>query len=146
MRGREIQGCREVLPDPSWTGTLRWHDRNGYHRVGHRPDLAWLIDGQRVAIEVELAQKSIARLRAILDLHARWRAAGKSAGVIYVCADEHGCERIRERAIEAGLSPAKGGGFRVETLETIEIAAIAASLNHGIAASVGAPVRDAPAR
>jgi hypothetical protein len=33
-RGREIQGSREVLADPSWTGKLRWHDRNGFHRVG----------------------------------------------------------------------------------------------------------------
>jgi len=40
-----------------------------------RGHLAWLVDGQRVAIEVELVQKSIARLRAILDLHASWRAA-----------------------------------------------------------------------
>ena len=95
IRGRELQGPREVLADPYWTGTLRWHDRNGYHRVGHRPGLAWLADGQRAAIEVELAQKSLARLRAILDLHARWRAAGKSAGVIYVCADQTGCAHSR---------------------------------------------------
>jgi hypothetical protein len=116
-RGRQIQGSREVLADPSWTGMLRWQDHNGVHRIGHRPDLAWLIDGQRVAIEVELAQKSIARLRAILDLHAGWRAAGKSAGVIYVCADEHGCARIRERAAESGLHLGIGGGLRVEPFE-----------------------------
>jgi hypothetical protein len=96
-----------VLADPSWTGKLRWHDRNGFHRVGHRPDLAWLIHGQRVAIEVELAQKSIARLRAILSLHATWRAAGRSAGVIYVCADEPGCARIRKRAAEPVCTLAK---------------------------------------
>jgi hypothetical protein len=105
--GREIQGSREVLADPSWTGKLRWHDRNGFHRIGHRPDLAWLVDGQRVAIEVELVQKSIARLRAILELHAHWRAAGKSAGVIYVCADEPGCARIRKRAAEPVCTLAK---------------------------------------
>jgi hypothetical protein len=79
-RGREIQGSREVLADPSWTGTLRWHDHNGVHRIGHRPDLAWLIDGQRVVIDVELAQKSIARLRAILELHAGWRATASQPG------------------------------------------------------------------
>jgi hypothetical protein len=133
-RGREIQGSREVLADPSWTGKLRWHDRNGFHRVGHRPDLAWLIHGQRVAIEVELAQKSIARLRAILSLHATWRAAGRSAGVIYVCADEHGCAHIRKRAAEAGLRPGKGG-LRVEPLETMEAAAVAASFSHRDAAA-----------
>ena len=142
VRGREIQGPREVVCDPSWTGKLRWHDREGFHRVGHRPDLAWLIDGRRVAIEVELAQKSIARLRAILDLHADWRAAGESAGVIYVCNDENGCARIRKRAAEAGLRPGKGGGFRVEPLETIKVAAVAASCgNHRVAARVGGPDR-----
>jgi hypothetical protein len=145
-RGRNIQGPREVLADPSWTGKLRWHDRNGFHRVGHRPDLAWLVDGQRVAIEVELVQKSIARLRAILELHAHWRAAGKSAGVIYVCADEPGCARIRKRAAEAGLHPGKGGGFRVEPLETIKVAAVAASVSHHVAATAGAPNRPDPAR
>jgi hypothetical protein len=77
-------------------------------------------------IEVELAQKSIARLRAILELHASWRAAGKSAGVIYICADEAGCARIRKRAAEYGLRPGKGGGFRVEPLETVKAATVAA--------------------
>ena len=133
-----------MLADPSWTGTLRWHDRNGYHRVGHRPDLAWLVDGQRVAIEVELAQKSIARLRAILDLHARWRADGKSAGVIYVCADETGCARIRERAAEAGLHTRRGAGLRVEPLETLKAAAVAASSNGGVAAAASGPYRSDP--
>jgi hypothetical protein len=136
VRGREIQGCREVLADPSWAGKLRWRDRNGFHKVGHRPDLAWLADGQRAAIEVELVQKSIARLRAILELHADWRAAGKSAGVIYVCADEKGCARIRKRAAEAGLRPGKGG-LRVEPLETIKAVAVAASSNDGGAAVAG---------
>ena len=145
-RGRAIQGSREVLADPSWTGTLRWRDRKGFHRVGHRPDLAWLIDGQRVAIEVELAQKSIARLRAILGLHAGWGAAGKSAGVIYVCADENGCARIRERAAEAGLHPGKGGGLRVEPLETIKVVAVTASVSHRVAETAGGPNRPEPAR
>jgi hypothetical protein len=145
-RGREIQGSREVLADPSWTGMLRWQDHNGVHRIGHRPDLAWLINGQRVAIEVELAQKSIARLRAILDLHADWRAAGKSAGVIYVCADEHGCARIRERAAESGLHLGIGGGLRVEPFETIKVVAVTASVSHRVTATAGGPNRPDPAR
>jgi hypothetical protein len=143
-RGREIQGSREVLADSSWTGALRWHDHTGVHQIGHRPDLAWLIDGQRVAIEVELAQKSIARLQAIVNLHASWRATGKSAGVIYVCADENGCARIRKRAAEAGMHPGTGGGFRVEPLETLKVAAVAASCgNHRVAARIGGPDRSA---
>ena len=42
-------------------------------------------DGPLLPVEVELASKSLARLRAILALHASWMAAGKSGAVIYVC-------------------------------------------------------------
>ncbi|MGZ6575663.1 MAG: hypothetical protein ACXVHJ_32190, partial [Solirubrobacteraceae bacterium] len=83
---------------------------------------------------------------AILDLHARWRAAGKSAGVIYVCEDETGCARIRERAAGFGLHSDKGGGLRVESLETIQAAAVAASVSHGVAAAAGGSYRPYPAR
>jgi hypothetical protein len=118
-RGRELQGCREVDGDHSWRGELNWRDGKGHHRVGHRPDLAWRSEGARVAIEVELARKATPRLEAILGLHARWRAGGQSAGVIYICADRAGCERIRELGAQRGLSTERGGGLRVETLDRI---------------------------
>ena len=119
VRGRELQGCREVDADPSWRGEIRWRDGRGQHRVGHRPDLAWCTDGGRVAIEVELARKATARLEAILGLHARWRAGGQTGGVIYVCADQCGCERVRELGAGRGLTTDRGGGLRVERLELI---------------------------
>lgn len=125
-RGRELQGCREVLVDPVWAGTVRWHDHKGAHRAGHRPDLAWVPDGGRVAIEVELAQKSTERLRAILGLHARWRASGTSSGVLYVCGDPDGCDRITTIAEAVGLLTAKGGGLRVELLEAMRAQALVA--------------------
>ena len=74
----------------------------------------------RFGIEVELARKSVERLKAIVGLHARWRAAGQTGGVIYVCADEAGAARIREIAAERGLTTRRGGGVRVELLERIE--------------------------
>jgi hypothetical protein len=120
VRGRVMQGCREVDEDPSWRGDLRWHDGKGAHRSGHRPDLAVLLDGVRFGVEVELARKSVERLKAIVGLHARWRSAGQVGGVIYVCADQAGGERVREIAAERGLSTARGGGLRVELLERIE--------------------------
>ena len=101
-------------------GDLRWHDGKGAHRSGHRPDLAVILDGVRFGVEVELARKSVERLQAIVGLHARWRAAGQTGGVIYVCADEAGAARVREIAGERGLSTDRGGGLRVELLETIE--------------------------
>jgi hypothetical protein len=119
-RGRQLQGCREVLVDPSWRGELSWRDRRGQQKAGHRPDLAWRVDGGRVAIEVELARKSTPRLEAIIGLHARWRAARHTSGVIYICTDEAGCDRIRQLGAARGLAAERGGGLRVETLERIQ--------------------------
>ena len=127
VRGRVMQGCREVDEDPSWRGDVRWHDGKGAHRSGHRPDLAVILEGVRFGVEVELARKSVERLRAIVGLHARWRAAGQTGGVIYVCADEAGAERVREIAGGRGLSTDRGGGLRVELLERIELETRAAA-------------------
>ncbi len=124
-RGREIQGCREVIADPAWSGIVRWRDHKGTHRARHRPDLAWLPDGRRVAIEVELAQKSAERLKAILELHAGWRAARATSGVIYICGDADGAERIRRTAERIGLTT-HGGGLRIELLAMIKAQALAA--------------------
>ena len=87
--------------------------------MGHRPDLAWLVDGQRVAIEVELARKSARRLEAIVGLHAKWRSEGRTQGVIYVCSDEPLAARVRELGTAQGLSTSKRGGLRVETLAVV---------------------------
>lgn len=118
-RGRELQGCREVDADPSWRGEISWRDGRGFHRLGHRPDLVWRSEGARVALEVELARKATARLEAVLGLHARWRAGGRTGGVIYVCADQAGCQRIRELGAQRGLTSERGGGLRVERLDSI---------------------------
>jgi hypothetical protein len=137
-RGREIQGSREVLADPSWSGKLRWRDRRGHHVAGHRPDLAWLVDGHRVAIEVELARKSTRRLEAILGLHAKWRSEGQSAGLIYVCVDEPLAARVRELASGHGLSTNKGGGLRIETLAEIRQQALAAHAHRTVSEATAA--------
>jgi hypothetical protein len=130
-RGRAMQGPREVDVDASWRGQLRWRDSRGRHAVGHRPDLAWLPeDGRRVAIEVELARKSTPRLEAILALHGRWCDEDATAGVIYVCAGEHGRARITDLAAAQNLSPEPGGGLRVELLD--EITAQATLAGHAL--------------
>lgn len=119
-RGREVQGCREVIADSYWSGTVRWEDHKGVHRARHRPDLAWLIKGRRVPIEVELAQKSQARLKAILELHADWYAARAIGGVIYICGDADGAERIRRTAERIGLRTTRGGGLRIDLLAAVK--------------------------
>jgi hypothetical protein len=127
VRGRTMLGSREVLADPCWSGQVTWRDAKGFHRRGHRPDLVAVHprSGGGVPLEVELAQKSANRLRAILDLHAAWRSAGKTGGVLYICADTDGCSRIRRVAAHVGLRDDVGrGGLRLELLETIKAQAI----------------------
>ncbi len=119
-RGRAMQGPREVAADDSWAGELRWRDARGHRTASHRPDLAWLVEGQRVAVEVELQRKSTPRLEAILALHQRWKSSGRTGGVIYICADHVVRDRIIRVAAEHDLVTGAGGGLRVETLGLIE--------------------------
>ncbi len=76
-----------------------------------------------MAIEVELAKKSAERLRAILWQCAMWRST-KGGAVIYVCADDELCQRVRTVGTDVGLPP-DGGWLRVELLETIKAQAYA---------------------
>jgi len=99
VRGREFKGGRELLEVDTWSGEISWQDHRGFHDSKHRPDLVgFRPDGRPIAVEVELAPKSIERLRGILFRHAVWRHAGKSNGVYYVCGDEDGLRRIRKAA------------------------------------------------
>jgi hypothetical protein len=98
-----------MLIESKWRGELRWHERGELRRRGHRPDLAGrLPDGQLLPIEVELSEKSYARLTAVLELHSEWIAAGKSAAVIYVCGDDEIAERVRADGAQVGLSVDRG--------------------------------------
>lgn len=128
-RRRMIQGAQEIAADDTWVGELGWRQANGRKRSTHRPDLAWLTDGRRVAIEVELARKSSPRLEAILALHSTWHAGGHTAGVIYVCGDERGRDRIVELAQHCGLVAGRGGGLRAELLATVKQQAQAARVS-----------------
>jgi hypothetical protein len=86
---------REILVDAEWCDELRFRERGELRRREHRPDLAGCLpDGQRIPIEVELSERSSARLTAIIALHAQWVASGKSAAVIYVCDTATIAERV----------------------------------------------------
>ena len=79
----------QLLVRTDWRGELRFRERGELRRRGHRPDLVGrLPDGQLLPIEVELTDKSSARLKAVLELHGEWISVGKSAAVIYVCGDQ----------------------------------------------------------
>jgi hypothetical protein len=126
-RGRHVVGARELLLDDSWKGGLEWLERDGLRRRAHRPDLAagLTADGPLLPVEVELASKSLARLRAILALHASWIAAGKSGAVIYVCGPSRLADRVVEQGAQLGLTP-DGKTLRVELLATVRAQAGAA--------------------
>jgi hypothetical protein len=81
--------------------------------------------GPLLPIEVELASKSLPRLRAILALHASWIAAGKTPAVIYICAEHDLADRVRREAAGVGLATERKT-LRVELLDTIRHAAIQA--------------------
>ena len=124
LRGHQLLGARELLESDEWSGEISWRDRSGFKNASHRPDLiVFGREGGRFAIEVELAKKSGERLRAILMRHAVSRSSGQIGGVIYVCADQEGCKRITEHGADVGL--VKGGGLRVELLDTIKAQALA---------------------
>jgi hypothetical protein len=125
-REREFVGPREVLADPAWSDRITWQDSHGRRSASHRPDLLiHLPSGGIAAIEVELARKSTERLRAILGLHDRWRHTGATRGVIYICGDENGIDRIRGLAGQHGFLA--DGGLRTELLETTINAALSAA-------------------
>jgi hypothetical protein len=121
VRGREMLAPRELLCTDQWRGELTLP---GSH-VSHRPDLVATVPGKTpVAIEVELQRKAKHRLRAILGLHAKWIAAGQSAGCVYVCADEAIRELVASEAVEVGLREADRT-LRVELLAEIRAQALA---------------------
>jgi hypothetical protein len=125
-RGRGLVGSREMLTQRSWRGELRWYERGELRRRGHRPDLAGrLPTGGLLPIEVELAEKSPARLKAVMGLHATWVSRGKTPAVMYVCGHDELATRVRTEGRAAGLSVERGT-LRVELLGTIREEAIAA--------------------
>jgi hypothetical protein len=119
-RGRDVIGCRELLLDDGWKGQLEWLERDGLRRRAHRPDLVagLTADGPRLPVEVELASKSLRRLRAILGLHARWITARKTPAVIYVCGPAELADRVRKEGADLGLT-AERRTLRVELLGTV---------------------------
>jgi hypothetical protein len=117
-RQREMLGPRELLVHDCWSGELR--GLSGPRELVHRPDLVGIVPGRRpAAIEVELKRKSKARLRAILNLHARWIAAGQSGAVVYVCGDEGIRRSLVAQAAQVGLG-SDSGSLRVELLDAIK--------------------------
>ena len=122
-RGRHMVGPRELLADDQWQGELRWSERGSIRTRGHRPDLlaAMTHDGPLMPVEVELATKSIARLRAVLALHARWITTSRVRALVYVCGTENLAQRVRDEARPLGLSDQRRT-LRIELLDSVKAA------------------------
>jgi hypothetical protein len=127
VRGRHMVGSRELLASEDWQGQLRWSERGTARTRGHRPDLLAALSetGPLMPVEVELATKSLARLQAVLSLHARWITAGKARALVYVCGTEYLADRVREHALSVGLGEERRA-LRIELLDTIKQAAVSA--------------------
>ena len=125
VRPREFKGSRELLAFDTWSDTISWWDHKGHHESRHRPDLVgFRLDGRPIAVEVELAAKSIERLRAILYRYVVWRHAGKSNGVHYICGDEDGLKRIEKAAKTGRTFRYDDVGLTLVLLDTIKQQAI----------------------
>jgi hypothetical protein len=125
-RGRGMVGPREMLVQDGWRDELRFRERGETRVRGHRPDLAaQLPDGELLPIEVELSEKSSARLEAVLQLYAAWVASGESSAVIYVCANQEISARVLADGDRAGLSVERGT-IRTELVSTIKREAVEA--------------------
>lgn len=118
VRGRGLVGPRELIADESWQGEVKASP--GARRLIHTPDLVGIVPGRRpAAIEVELARKSKARLRAILGLHSRWIASGKTGACVYICGNADVHKLVIAQAKHVGLRTSDGS-LRVELLDTIK--------------------------
>ena len=118
VRGRGLVGPRELIANDFWRGEVK--AAPGARRLIHTPDLVGIVAGHRpAAIEVELARKSKARLRAILGLHSRWIAGGKTGACVYICGNTDVHKLVIAQAAHVGLRTSDGS-LRVEMLETIK--------------------------
>ena len=120
-----VQGWPQLLEFDTWSGEISWQDHRGFHDSKHRPDLVgFRPDGRPIGVEVELAPKSVERLRGILFRHAARRHAGKSDGVYYVCGDDDGLKRIRKAAITGRTFRYDDVGLTLVLLDAIRQQAI----------------------
>ena len=117
VRGRNYLAPRELLVDTEYSGRLDLLHRISVRPLGHRPDFVGLSNGNRIAIEVELAAKSKPRLDSILRMHRDWITAGTTTGLVHICGNEEGRRRIQRANGRVDVMP--GYSLRIELLDWI---------------------------
>lgn len=98
LRGLQWVSDREMRTQPAWRIPVIATSTSS-----HRPDLGYITDGGRIAIEVELSLKAAARLRAITAGYEDHLYAKKLTGVFYVVGSTAIGAAIQRRAIAAGI-------------------------------------------
>jgi hypothetical protein len=124
IRGRDWLSSHEVAQDDNWRGRVTYTDGRGRsHRLRHRPDLGTYVGEakRRVAVEVELQRKSLARLQGILGMYAdrSTRPDGDLAGVVYITGNTDIASAVRAAARAVHLDEHPGGRLRVLGLDDI---------------------------
>lgn len=79
LRGMPWVSDREIRSLPGWQVPVIWRQPGR-----HRPDLGVIINGARIAVEVELTGKAARRLYAILAGYQQQIVTGRLAGILYV--------------------------------------------------------------
>jgi hypothetical protein len=85
-------------------------------------------------IEVELTEKSPARLGAVLCQYASWIRAQQTPAVIYISGAREIADRVERAAQQVGLTE-RAGTIRIELLETIRRQAVQARAGSGAASA-----------
>lgn len=115
----------------AWQVPVIW-DRRGHHR----PDLGYVIDRSRVAIEVELTAKSVHRTRAIMAGYEDRLHFGHLDGPVYITEHPGVTKLIDRAASRAGIT--HPDRFRIMNLAEMkdETRLLAAQATSTTAASV----------
>ena len=103
LRGRPWLGPAELRGE-GWP--LRVRHRNGKGPRTHMPDLGFMLDGEKWAVEFERVSKSDERLRGILRAYRSAELAGELESVLYVCADQSIARQVQSMAAEVKLDRA----------------------------------------
>ena len=98
-RGFDWAGPPQLREQGNWRVTRDDHAQ-------HSPDLGVIVDGRRLAVEVELQPKAKTRLLGILNGYRRATEAGQLDGVTYVCGRPDIARLVQSQSTRAELGDA----------------------------------------
>lgn len=111
LRGMRWVSDREMRSRPAWQVPVIWRQPGR-----HRPDLGVVVNGARVAVEVELTAKAARRLHAILAGYQQQFVTGRIAGVLYVVDHAAVSGAVERTASAVGMDRRRLRLLELETL------------------------------